>query len=366
MHGRSGAWAPSPHPRLQVGRQAWISNHNVPFVTPELISFGVASSVAGDVHFYTDGGEGTDGPAPVVLEAGGDIGHQATLFPGARVCIGSVLGAKSNLLACEELPPGAVQLVSSVGHCCSAVVASSLPVLALGEGWPKQTGAHLWSPSTITLRVGPPCPRTSLAVVLQGATRMRAAAPDSTADEVLINATGDASSSSSSASSGAADLPDVEEGGRPGGGGKQAAEAASVAARSVSPARYFWGNLAHTALPILLAPLVQLSYLTPVRLGHATGDAGGMRGEKKERGAGTTVLALCRLAGPATLPRTPRHSPSGARSSRPAPNAHAVQAVCVIFTTVYIGGVVLVAPAALVGFTASYACLMVVMALLRM
>lgn len=93
----------------KIGRQAWLGNHNMSLVTPELVTVGATASLGSDCHFLnaTPLGTGT-----ITIGAGADMGHQTTLFPGTVLAPGSVLGAKSNLFHGETLPAGAIRLVS--------------------------------------------------------------------------------------------------------------------------------------------------------------------------------------------------------------------------------------------------------------
>lgn len=77
-------------------------------VTPDMVTFGDTVSMGSDSHFYN---ATPTAAGPITFCDGVDVGHQATLFPGAVLQPGSVLGAKSNVMEGEVLPAGAIRLV---------------------------------------------------------------------------------------------------------------------------------------------------------------------------------------------------------------------------------------------------------------
>lgn len=99
-------------PTLQVGRQAWVGNHNISLVTPDMLTIGSTVSMGSDSHFYNATPTAT---GHITFADGVDVGHQTTLFPGAVLQPGAVLGAKSNVMEGEVLPAGAIRLVSLRG-----------------------------------------------------------------------------------------------------------------------------------------------------------------------------------------------------------------------------------------------------------
>jgi hypothetical protein len=95
-------------PLPQVGRQAWVGNHNISLVTPDMVTIGATVSMGSDSHFYN---ATPTASGHITFCDGCDVGHQTTLFPGAVMQPGSVLGAKSNVMEGETLPAGAIRLV---------------------------------------------------------------------------------------------------------------------------------------------------------------------------------------------------------------------------------------------------------------
>jgi carbonic anhydrase/acetyltransferase-like protein (isoleucine patch superfamily) len=132
---------------VQIGRQCWLSNHNMSLVTPDLVSFGDAVSMGSDCHFYN---ATPTAAGRITFSDGVDVGHQATLFPGCVLKPGCVLGAKSNVMEAEVLPAGAIRLVS-VGYmqqCTAAAVYCRSSVL------PQQCTAPLCR-AVVTVGVEP-------------------------------------------------------------------------------------------------------------------------------------------------------------------------------------------------------------------